>query len=61
MESCYRSQERVCSKKVEDISVIKNRKGGGSGVFEGSVEKGIYLTIEITTDITSVLLIIHCH
>ena len=37
--------------KKEDISVIKNRKRGGSGVFEGSVEKGVYSTIEITTDI----------
>jgi len=32
-----------------------NRKGGNAGVCEGSVEKGIYLTIKITTNVTGVL------
>jgi len=55
MKSCYRSQRRVCSKKGEDISIVKNRERGGIEVFEKSVEKKIYLTIEITTDVTSIL------
>jgi len=55
MRPCYRSQRRVCSEKEEDISIVKNRKRGGTEVFEKSVEKKIYLTIEITTDITSIL------
>ena len=55
MKSCYRSQRRVCSEKGEDISIVKNRKRGGTEVFEKSVEKKIYLTIEITTDVTSIL------
>ena len=55
MKSCYRSQRRVCSEKRKDISIVKNRKRGGTEVFEKSVEKKIYLTIEITTDITSIL------
>jgi len=41
--------------KGEDIFVIKNRKGGGSEVCKKLVEKKIYLTVKITTNITSVL------
>jgi len=55
MRLCHRSQRRFCSKKGEDIFVIMNRKGGNAGVCEGSVEKGIYLTIKITTNVTGVL------
>jgi len=52
---CYRSQGRFCSKKEKDISIIKNRERRGSGVCKGSVKEGVYLTIEITTNVTSVL------
>jgi len=55
MRSCHRSQEGFCFEKGEDIFIIKNRERGSSGVFEESAEKGIYLTIKITTDATSVL------
>jgi len=37
------------------MSVIKNKEGESSGVCKELVKKGIYSTIEITTDITSVL------
>ena len=55
MKLCYRSQGRFCSKKGKDISIIKNRERRGSGVCKESVKEGVYLTIEITTNITSVL------
>jgi len=55
LESCYRSQERFCSKKEEDISIVKNREGGGAEVCKGSVKEEVYLTIEITTNVTSIL------
>jgi len=41
--------------KKKEISVVKNREGKGSGVFEELDKKGVYLTIKITTDITSIL------
>jgi len=41
--------------KGEDISTVKNREGGGSGVCKGSVEEGVYSTIKITTNVTSIL------
>ena len=49
------SQKKICSKKEEDIFTVKNRKKGGLGVFKESVEKVVYLTIKVTTDITGVL------
>ena len=49
---CYRSQRRFCSEKGKNISVIKNRERRDLEVFEGLE---VYLTIEITTGITSVL------
>ena len=55
MGLCYRSQKRICSKKEEDISIVKNREGGSTGVFEGLVMEGVYSTIKITIDVTSVL------
>ena len=55
MGSCYRSQRSICPKKEEDISIVKNRERGGSGVFEKLVEEGVYLTIKVTTDVTGVL------
>ena len=55
MRSCYRSQRRIYSEKVENISIIKNRKRGDTKIYEGSVEKEIYSTIKITTKITSIL------
>ena len=57
MESYYRFQKRVCSKKEEDISIVKNKEEEGSRICKGSVKKEIYLTIEITIDIIGVLCI----
>ena len=56
MRKYYRSQKRICTEKGKYISIVKNREreGSGSGVFKRSIEKGIYLTTEITINITSV-------
>ena len=55
MRSCHKSQRRICSEKVENISIVKNRKRGDTKIYEGSVKKEIYSNIEITTNITSIL------
>jgi len=55
MKSCYIFQERICSEKEEDISIVKNREREGIGICEGLVEERIYLTIKVTTDVTGVL------
>ena len=51
MRKYYRSQKRLCTEKGKYISIVKNREREG---FKRSVEKGIYLTTEITINITSV-------
>ena len=53
--SCYRSQRRFYTKKGEDISIVKSRKRGSTGVCERSAEEGVYQAIEFTTDVTGVL------
>lgn len=55
MELCYKSQKIICSKKGENILIVQNREGESTEVLEGSVEKEVYLTIKITTDITGIL------
>ena len=55
MGSCHRSQRRICSKKGEDISIVKNRERRNLRICKISVEEEVYLTIKITTNVTSVL------
>ena len=55
MKSCYRSQRRFCSKKGEDISVVKNREERGLEVCKRSVKKRAYSTIKVTIDVTGIL------
>ena len=54
MKSYYKFQRRICSEKEEDIPIVKNREREGTGIYEGLVEKRIYLTIKVTTDVTGV-------
>ena len=44
----------MCQKKG-DISIIKNKEREGAGVCKESVVKEVYTTIEVTTDVTSIL------
>jgi len=50
----HRSQRRLCSEKGKNTSIVKNRKREGTRVCKESVEKGVYLTIEIITSILCV-------
>ncbi len=45
---------KVLSQKGKDISIVKNREEGSLRICEGSVEKEVYSTIKITTDVTNV-------
>ena len=57
MGSYHRSQERFCAKKEKYIFIVESRKRKrrSAGVHKELVEKGIYSTIKVTTDITSIL------
>ena len=52
--SRHRSQRSFVPKKGK-IYLLSRVERGSAGVYKGLVEKGIHWTIEVTTDITSVL------
>ena len=54
MGSCNRYKGRVCAEEGEDISIIKRGKRRGEGVYQGVAKKGVYLTIQVTTDSTGI-------
>ena len=54
LKSCHRSQRSFVPKKGK-IYLLSRVERGSAGVHKGLVEKGIHWTIEVTTDITSVL------
>ena len=45
----------ICTKKGEDISIVKSRERGGIRIYERSVKEEVYQAIEIITDVTGVL------
>jgi len=53
MPTCNRIKGEICAKKGESVFAVKRGKRGGTGICGGSTAKGIYLTIKITTDLTS--------
>ena len=55
MGPCDRSKGEVCTEEGESVSIVKRRKRGDEGVYLGAAEKGIYLTIKVTTNGASVL------
>jgi len=52
MEPCDKSEERICAKKKEGISIIKKGKKESEGVYKGTAKEGIYMTVKVTTDST---------
>ena len=42
VESCDRGKERVCAKKGEDVSIIKERERRSIQVYWRTIEKEIY-------------------
>ena len=55
MGSCYRYKRRVHAKKGKGIPIVEGRKKRGAQVYIRTVEEGVYLTFEVTTNDTSVL------
>jgi len=55
MGLCDRSKEGVCAKKENGLSIIEGGKRGSKRVYLGAAEKRVHLTVEITTDGTSIL------
>ena len=55
MEPCDRDERGVCTKEGESVPIVEGRKRGSKGVCLRAVKKGVYLTVQITTDGTSIL------
>jgi len=45
LESCYRVKGGICTKKGEDLLVVKRGKRRGASICGGLVEKGIHSTL----------------
>jgi len=52
---CHRIKRGIYAKKGESILTIKRGKRGSTDICGRPVEKGIYLTLQVTPDITSTL------
>ena len=55
MGPCDRCEGRVCTEEGEGVPVVKRGERGGERVREGTVEEGLHLAVEITTNSASVL------
>ena len=53
MGPCNRVERRVCVKEGKSVFTIEREKRRGANICGESATKRVYLTIEITTDLTS--------
>ena len=52
---CHRIERGVCTKKGKGVLLVEGGKGGSTGICGGSVEERIYLTFQVTPNVTSTL------
>ena len=52
---CHRVEKRIHTKKGKDVLLVEGGKGGSTGICGGSVEERIYLTFQVTPNVTSTL------
>ena len=52
---CYRHEREVCAKEGENIPTVEGRERGDVGVYTGVTEERIHLTLQVTSNGTSVL------
>jgi len=55
LEPCHRIKGEIYTKKGESILAIERGKGGSTDICGRPVEEGIYLTLQVTPDIASIL------
>jgi len=55
MKLCDRCKGEVCTMKRKDIPAVERRKREGKRICEGTVAKGIYSAIKVTTNSVSIL------
>jgi len=55
MGLCNGSKGEICAEEGESVSVVERRKRGDKEVYLRTAEEGVYPTIKVTTDSTSIL------
>jgi len=55
VRSCNRCKRRVHTKEMKDIPIVERRERGSKRICEETVTEGVYSTIEVTTNHTSIL------
>jgi len=55
MRSYNRFKGGIHTKKRESLSLVQRRKRESKEVYSGADEKGIYLTVRVTTDYAGIL------
>jgi len=55
MRDHNRCKERIHAKGRKILFLVQRGKRGSEGVYSGTDKEGIYLTIKVTTNCTSVL------
>ena len=49
-----RNKGGICAEERKDVPIIKGGKRRGEGVYSKTVEEGIYLTVKVTINSTSI-------
>jgi len=55
VEPCNRVEERIDTKKRENLSLVQKRERKSKGVYSGTDKEGVYQTIKVTIDSTGIL------
>jgi len=54
LESCNRAKREVCAEKEESILIVERRKREGTGICGEPIKKRVYLTFQVTPNLTSI-------
>jgi len=54
MGPCNRYEGRIYAKKRKGVPVVKKGKRGDRGVYKGTAEKEVHMTVKVTTDDTGI-------
>ena len=52
---CHRHEGGICTKKGEDILIVKRRERESAGVHTRTTEERVHLAFQVTSNSTSVL------
>jgi len=54
MRSCNRTEGGIYTKERESLSLVQRRKRESKGIHLGADKKGVYITVKVTINSTSI-------